>query len=281
VCGCSIVLKERNADSCEFWVTRATLWKHLMEPFDVRAKWFALIGLAAALCAAPAMAQAPPRTIQLDFQADMQADGSLANVVPDAELLPALQQMLRKQVAGWRYTPGTWQGKPVPKRIFQGIVAEVMPAASGGYGLRIKEVKSIPAFDAKGNRTSTSMYPPAYPVDARRQGIEATMIYAIRRDPQGVPIDVELLEARVRANWRKSFDAASRQAIRLWRLEPFEVEGEAIDCLWLTPVEFELRMGPPHPTPAPAPDMSAYASRFPDRCPLAPVLETKVAGVSL
>lgn len=228
------------------------------------------------------MAQAPPRTIQLDFQADLQADGSLANVVPDAGMAPELQQMLRKRVADWRYTPGTWQGKPVPKRIFQGIVAEAVPAASGGYGLRIKEVKSVRLFlDTKGARTPMAMRPPTYPQDARRQDIEATMVYAMRRGPQGVPIDVELVDARVRDTYRKGFDAVTRQAIQQWRLEPTEVGGEVIDCRLLAPVTFRLEFHDRSTSPVPEPDLRPYLSRFPDACPLSPVLETQVAGVFL
>ena len=93
------------------------------------------MGLAAALCCTSAQAQAPAPAsmLYLDFKADVQADGSLANIAPDAALAPALQAMVRKQVAGWRYMPGTWQGKPVPKPVSQRIVAEVIPAAGGGF----------------------------------------------------------------------------------------------------------------------------------------------------
>jgi TonB family protein len=241
-------------------------------------KWIASLGWAAALYCTPVQGQAleaaPARIIHLDFQAEVQADGSLANVEPDQSLAPALQAMLRRQVAGWRYSPGTWQGTPVPKRISQRIVAEAMPGAGGGFALRIKAVGNIPV--ALGTKRSR-MVPPPYPREAQRQGIEATMIYAIRRDSQGEPIDVELVDAQVSSNWTKQFDAASRQAIRQWRLQPVEVGGQVIDCRLLTPLTFRLGSG----AMPPETDLRPYLPRFPDSCPLAPLLQTPVADVFL
>lgn len=252
------------------------------------AKWIASIGLAAALCCtsakaqAPAPAPAPANVLHLDFKADVQADGSLANVEPDAALAPALQAMVRKQVAGWRYILGTWQGKPVPKSVSQRIVAEVIPTAGGGFALRVKRVAAVPRYlDSRQARAAAPMLPPRYPEDAQRQGIEATLVYAMRRDPQGAPIEVELVDAQVPGNWKKPFDAASRGAIRLWRLEPVEVEGQAVDCRLLAPMTFRLGEGRSPPPPAPAPDLRPYLSQFPDACPLPPVLETQVEGVFL
>ena len=240
------------------------------------------MGLAAALCGTPAQAQAPASLLHLDFKADVQADGSLANVEPDAALTPAMQAMLRKQVAGWRYLPGTWQGKPVPKRVSQRIVVEVVPASGGGFALRIKQVTGVSiVLDLKEARAAATMFPPRYPEGAQRQGIEATLVYAMRRDPQGMPIEVELLDAQVPGNWKRQFDAAGRQAIRSWRLDPIEVEGQAIDCRLLTPMTFQVGEGKSPPPPPPAPDLRSYLPRFPDGCPLPPVLETQVAGVFL
>src|SRR6478672_97224 len=139
---------------------------------DMRGKWLASIGLGVALACLAGHAQTPAKVLPLDFKADVQADGSLANVEPDAALMPSLQALVRKQVAGWRYAPGTWQGKPVPKRISQRIVAEVVPAANGGFALRIKEVMLVPVvLDSTGARAASTRLPPRYPAGALSQGI--------------------------------------------------------------------------------------------------------------
>lgn len=242
----------------------------------------ASMGLAAALCAGvSARAESPPRTLPLDFQADVQVDGRPANIAPDAGLSPAMQAMVRKQVSGWHYIPGTWQGKPVPGRVSQRIVVDVVPAASGGFSLRIKSVSSVPmVLDGKGAPSSRAMNPPSYPIEAQRQGVEETLVYAIRRDPQGKPSEVELLDSQAGDNWKKMFDAAARKAIRQWQLEPVEVDGQRIDCRLITPITFRLGVGRSLP-PATMPDMKPYLSRVPDGCPLPPVLDTKVEGVAL
>ena len=248
----------------------------------MRAIGIALLGLTAALCATPALAQSPPNVIQLDFKADLQADGVPANIQPDASLAPPLQAMVRKRVAEWRYRMGTWQGKPVPASVSQRIVAEVMPTASAGFALRIKEVTNVPTYiDASKPRATAAMLPPRYPEGAQRQGIEGTLVYAMRRDAQGTPLEVELVDAQIPGNWKRPFDAAGREAISAWRLKPIEVDGQAIDCRLLTPMTFRLGLGRSLPSKGPEPDLRAYLSRFPDSCPLPPTLETQVTGMFL
>lgn len=233
------------------------------------------------LCGTPSLAQAAdPATVvlNLDFKAQVQADGSLADIEPDPALTPALQEMLRKQVASWRYRPGVWQGKPVPRPVSQRVVVEVIPASNTGYTLRITEVVA-PAFDITQADAAQDkhMPPPMYPLRARRLEIEATLVYAMRRDAQGAPIEVELVGAHVPAAWRKKFDEVGLQAITSWRLPVVEVDGEAIDCRLLAPITFRLSHGN-MPPPAAIVDLRPYLSRVADACPLSPALETDPSG---
>ena len=240
------------------------------------------LGLIAALCSTPALATSPQRMIQLDFKADVQADGMLANIQPDASLSPQLQAIVSKRVAQWRYRTGTWQGRPVPGKVSQRIVAEVVPVASGSFAFRVKEVLTVPVLvDGRRARAHPRMDPPRYPVEAQRQGIEATLVYAMRRDAQGKPLDVELVDADVPDAWRKQFDLANVQAIRKWRLEPVEVDGQAIDCRLLVPMSFRLGAGNERPPSSPTPDLRPYLPRVADACPLPPILETDTVGTHL
>ncbi len=247
----------------------------------MRTKWFVLIGVIAALWSTPALAQSPPKVIQLDFKADVQADGMLANIQPDASLSPQLQAIVSKRVAQWRYRTGTWQGKPVPGKVSQRIVADVVPVASGSFAFRVKEVMTVPVFvDARRARAAPRMGPPRYPMEALVQGIEATLVYAIRRDAQGKPLEVEFVDAEVPDAWRRQFDVASLQAIKQWRLEPVEVDGQVIDCRLLAPITFRVGGGNVPASKADH-DLRPYLPRFPDACPLKPVLETQAAGTLL
>ena len=246
-------------------------------PQPIRLALFLLLGLAphAVLAAQPA---ATPTVLHLDFKADVQADGSLANVVPDAALSPPLQAMLRKQVAGWRYTVGSWEGKPVLQPVAQRIVVEALPVTSGGFALRIREVTFAPVvIDATRKPEGAYMAPPRYPRDAQLRGVDADLIYAMRVDAAGAAIDVELADARVPEHWVKAFDAMGREAIGKWRMRQVEVEGRPIDCRMLIPMQFRVSDGPPKP----GLDTKPYRARYADICPASPVLQTMVAGTLL
>lgn len=244
-------------------------------------KWFVSTALVAVLCCTPALADAPPRVVNLDFKADVRADGTLANIRPDAALAPMLQEMVSKRVAQWRYRTGTWQGRPVAGKVSQRIAAEVLPVEPGGFALRIREVTDLPdAIFMRGADMDPRMGPPSYPRQALKQRINATLVYAMRRDAQGVPVEVELVGAEIPAHWRARFDAASRQAIQRWRLDPVEIDGQVVDCRLLVPLTF--RVSPGRTPPAmPVPILEPYQLRFTDACPLPPVLETTVVGTHL
>lgn len=237
--------------------------------------------LVAMLTSAAAFAQAPPaqtREVALYFSAEVLADGALANVQPDASLAPALQAMVRKRVAEWRYEPSTWQGKRVSTSISQKIVTEVVPAASAGFMLRIKQVTgaSMPAAnDVPG--VGKKMYPPEYPQEARRRGVAGTFIYAMRVDAQGTPYDIELLAPEPLGRDMKTLEQASRTAIAKWTLETPRADGVPVDCRAIVPIQFAL--GPYDAWDKTA--LALYRARFADACPAAPELLTKVAGTLL
>lgn len=243
----------------------------------------AALSLLLGMAMLPSLATQPataPAVLNLDFKADVQADGSLANVEPDAALAPPLQAMLRKRVAGWRYALDTWQGKPVAKAVAQRIVVEVLPVTSGGFALRIRDVTGIPVeIDASGGAAGMRMSAPRYPQGAQRQGVDADLLYAMRLDAEGAPVDVELVDARVPGPWVKQFDAMGREAIAQWRMRPMEVAGQRIDCRMLIPMQFRVSDGPPKKDAGI--DSKPYRARHADICPASPVLQTQVAGVLL
>ena len=241
----------------------------------MRAKGIVSLSLALALCATPALAQSPANVIQLDFKADVQADGVPANIQPDASLAPPLQAMVRKRVAEWRYRMGTWQGKPVPAPVSQRIVAEVMPVASGGFALRIKEV-SFPVVTVVRkdiDRTLTRMPPPVYPAALLQRGVGGVLVYAYGVDASGRPRDIELVHPQDPDRDFKLLDAAGRATMARWTLEPTKVGGVQVDCRVLTPMTFSVDRAPPK-----GPDLDAYRASHPEACPGPPRLLTEVAG---
>ena len=238
-------------------------------------KWIASIGLIAALCATPALAFAQAGMVQLDFTADLQADGVPTNIVADASLAPALQAMVQKQVAGWRYRMGNWQGQPVPARIAQRIMAEALPVASGGFALRIKEVAyPVVMIGRDGVHNGTRRVPPAYPRELQRHAVGGELVYAVRLDATGKPQDVELVHPLKLDRTYKLLDAASRASLAQSTFEPTKVADEIVDCRQLIPISFHI-VGNTPPVP---PDTSVYRASHADVCPATPELLTKVDG---
>jgi len=240
----------------------------------MRGNWIARIGLVAALFAAPALAQTSPNVIQLDFKADVGADGVPTNIQPDTSLAAPLQAMVRKRVAEWRYKVGVWQGKPVPDTISQRIVAEVLPVASGGFALRIKEITyPTVTLDRNGVYKGINRAPPVYPKELMRRAVGGVLVYSYRVDATGKAEDIQLVHPETPNRDMKLLDAASRAAIAQWTFEPTMVGTERVDCRSLTPLTFNIG-----DTPVPNPDVSAYRERTPDVCPAGPKLVTQVEG---
>ena len=236
------------------------------------------MGLAAALCGAPALAQSPAPVITLGFKADVQADGVPTNIQPDATLSPPLQAMVRKRVAEWRYRMGTWQGKPVAATVSQQITAEAVPVAAGGFALRIKKVGFPRHYmhDVDPEKSKSAMPPPMYPPQLMRRAVQGVLVYAYDVDAAGRAVDIELVHPQHPDRDFKLLDAASRDAIAKWRLAPTEVGGEPVACRVLRPISFSV--GDVQPKD---PDLSAYRASHPELCPAGPKLATEVAGTLL
>lgn len=246
----------------------------------MRMKSVAALSLVLATATATALAQtqaAPPAVVHLDFRADVQPDGSLANVEPDASLAPALQAMVRKRVVEWRYDVGQWQGKPGPRRVSQRIVTEALPVSSGGFALRIKEV-TVGVMPTVGPQfVDRRMFPPEYPIEARRRGVAGTLIYAVRVDGQGKPKEITLLAPEKPDRWMKMLDKASQEALAKSTMAAIRVDDAPVECVAVVPMEFSLGDKPRMDKT----DLAPYRARYPDACPVGPKLLTTVAGTLL
>ena len=233
------------------------------------------------LAMTPALAQVPaaaPHALNLDFKADVQLDGTLANVEPDASLAPTLQAMVRTRVAEWRSDVSRWPGKPESQRISQRIMVEALPVSTGGFALRIKEVGGGVMPDPSNPQPGDMrMFPPDYPIEARRRGVTGTLIYAVRIDAQGKPKEITLLSPEKPDRWMKMLGQAAQDAITKWTLAVISVAGTPVECVTVVPIEFALGNKPEPDTT----DLASYRARYADACPAAPKLLTEVAGTLL
>lgn len=232
--------------------------------------------LAILLCVMPVLGQTPA-TLNLDFTADVQSDGVPTNITPDASLPPAMQAMVRKRVAEWRYSMPTWQGEPVAETIYGRIVAETVSVASGGFALRIKLISYRHAIHDE------RMVPPDYPQVLRQRGIGGVLVYSYKVGQNGTPQEIDLVSPVNPDRTSRLLDTAGRAALAQWRLQPRKVNGKPVDCRVMLPMVFEIKSVWLNSKKAESGEgnTSSYRAAHPDICPDDPILLTEVAGSML
>ncbi|WP_330947658.1 hypothetical protein [Thermomonas sp. LB-4] len=221
---------------------------------------------------------AKPQLVRFDFSATVQADGTLADIQPDAALAENLQAMVRRRVATWRYTPLQWQGKQVASPVSQSIKLEIVPVAESSFAFRILGVgkQEKPALIVR-RTEKTPMSPPRFPPELMRSGVNAVLVYAVLYDAAGKPSEVELMYPAQVDRVYQRLDAASREAIAKWSV-PHTFEGAPIACRDNVPITFQTDSLTSQ-LQAP-PEVAELFDRYTDMCPEAK-LETPVAGTFL
>ena len=218
---------------------------------------------------------AKPQLVRFDFSATVQADGTLADIQPDAALAENLQAMVRRRVATWRYTPLQWQGKQVASPVSQSIKLEIVPVAESSFAFRILGVgKQEKPVQVSRRTENLPMSPPRFPPELMRSGVNAVLVYAVLYDAAGKPSEVELVYPAQVDRVYQRLDAASREAIAKWSV-PHTFEGAPIACRNNVPITFQTDY-PAGALQAPA-ETAALFDRYTDMCPEAK-LETPVAG---
>ena len=226
--------------------------------------------------AAQPQAVAKPQMARLHFTATVQADGTLADVQPDAALPEAFKSMIRRGVAKWRYTPAQWQGKSAAAPVSQVITVEVTTVANG-FAFRIVAVGAgAQSAGAAQLNESVAQAPPMFPPELMRRGVNAILVYSVHYDEAGKPQRVERVHPGTVDADHKQLDAATREAMANWSVT-HTFDGAPITCRTKVPVTFQTGDAEPMPVPA---EIEALFARYTDMCP-APVLQTPVAGTFL
>lgn len=223
-------------------------------------------------------AKPAPLQFDFDFEATVQADGSVTDVRPDPALPETIQTMVRQRVATWRYSPTRWQGTAEASTVKQRIRAEAVPTREGGFALRIIEVTGqIRTAPANSRAAAMPMPPPRFPPELMRKNVNAVLVYDVLFGKDGIPHDVKLIYPSEPDSTIKRLDEASREAMRQW-VAPKTFGGAPIACRVEVPIIFATTLDATllHAPP----EVSAMFEAYADRCPVAK-LETPVAGTFL
>ncbi|HEX7371043.1 MAG TPA: energy transducer TonB [Rhodanobacteraceae bacterium] len=97
---------------------------------------------------------------------------------------------------------------------------------------------------AVGSSEATIAYetatPPAYPIQALRDGIEGTVLLKVLVDTNGKPVRVMVMHS----SGSRALDNAARQhVLAAWRFHPAIRDGIAIEAWAVVPVQFNLNNG--------------------------------------
>jgi len=98
----------------------------------------------------------------------------------------------------------------------------------------VQQVAAItqPVFNA----TSLHNSPPAYPADARRQGIQGKVLLEVKVASTGAAENVNIRHSSGYA----SLDATAITAVQKWHFIPAQQGNETVEAMVLVPVEFRL-----------------------------------------
>ena len=101
--------------------------------------------------------------------------------------------------------------------------------------------QDTPTDAAAGNHDASIAYetatPPAYPVEALRDGIEGSVLLRVLVDETGKPLQVLV----VKSSGSRALDAAARDhVLAAWRFHPAQRDGHAIRAWAQVPVKFSL-----------------------------------------
>jgi len=110
-----------------------------------------------------------------------------------------------------------------------------MAGASDGPREAVAQSTTPPRFQA--NYLANS--PPAYPLRARRDGIEGTVMLKVMVTASGAPGRVEIEKSSGSA----ALDHAALDAVKAWRFVPARRGEQAVDAWIRVPVEFRLESG--------------------------------------
>lgn len=124
---------------------------------------------------------------------------------------------------------GTGDGKGTGGGVVKKVEAPPAPPAPPPPVQQVAEVMTPPVPIAKAL--------PAYPEDARKQGVEAMVVVKFVVDEVGAVSNVKILKGH------PLFDAAVLAAVRAWRFEPATLDGKPVRMARMVKIPFRLRAG--------------------------------------
>lgn len=172
-------------------------------------------------------------------------DGHVSDYKLRNELLPAVAELVAKNVRSWTFEPILVDGKPVTAKTAINLNLKAEPVGNDSYSIRITSLH----FGSMA-RTGDHTRPPRYPPGAVRAGVGAKVLLAVRIDDSGQVVEALPMQTNLDRNvgneadqkqFRTLFEKASIAAAKSWRYNVSEtLNGKPIGSASVVPVEFWL-----------------------------------------
>jgi TonB family protein len=139
--------------------------------------------------------------------------------------MPPLDQAAVKAIKKWRYDPYMINGRP--RRVVFTVTV----------GFSLHGGKTNDALAAVGPPVRLKRVDPIYPEEAKKAGIEGTVVLGATIDGEGKITDVKVLESV------PGLDQAAVDALKQWLYAPVRVGGQPITYSFTVSVRFALKPG--------------------------------------
>jgi TonB family protein len=170
-------------------------------------------------------------------------DGTSGKIVAEEEVEghPAFTEAAIAAVRKWRFEPGEIDGEPVTceVRIPVEFRLDDRPAKTA----RKEGIEESPAeepldLDKQPTIIQDGLVQPVYPVEEKKAAIEGTVLLRVEVTREGRPGKIGVEEE---VEGHPAFTEAAIEAVRQWRFEPGEIDGEPVTCEVKVPIQFRLK----------------------------------------
>lgn len=177
--------------------------------------------------------QARPVAFWTHAKAELDAAGHVTITSLDERLPEELRGSIARQASQWHFEPARRDGIAVAGTTYLTMKACLAPAADGNVRLALSYRSNGPRLDVQSA--------PAYPTEAFRAGISASLVarYRVRADGRAELQDIQH-RRRLPATYRRLFDASAKQWLAQIRYLPEQVDGQPVSTQMETPLEFTI-----------------------------------------
>ena len=161
------------------------------------------------------------------LEATIDTEGNVSKVKMLKGEHESLNRAAVDAIKQWKYSPATLKEKPMPVNFTVTVKFSLDDKKAGTR-------KPAESTEHPGPRLVKKVSP-TYPEEARKEGIEGTVILEATIDTEGNVVKVKVLEGGI-----DSLNKAAIEALKQWKYEPVIVEGKAEAATFTVTVKFAL-----------------------------------------